>query len=292
MTDVHVPRFADIDQVQHWALSRLLAEGGRVAPRGDPTREILLCSFLLTNPRARKLTSPARNWSEALAVGEFCWHVSGSDDVESLAYYSSAWKSFADADGRVRGSCYGRRIFNKVFHGRSQWELARDLLKRDPSSRRAVVDLQGSLLLHRGDSNDVSCATSMQFLIRDEKLHCSVVMRSNDVIWGLPYDVFLFTMLHEMMAVELGVQLGNYGHFAASLHLYEKHLSLAEKILSEPVRSSGNMAPMADLHELAELLRVELALRRGEEQRLEDSYWSELTTALFNRACNRQKQRV
>jgi thymidylate synthase len=82
----------------------------------------------------------------------------------------------------------------------------------------------------------------MQFILRRGLLDAIVVMRSNDVIWGLPYDMFLFTFLQEMMAVELGVDVGRYHHFAASLHLYEKHRSRAVQILSGPATENGEFA--------------------------------------------------
>jgi thymidylate synthase len=59
-------------------------------------------------------------------------------------------------------------------------------------------------------------------------------MRSNDAIWGLPYDCFVFTMLQELLASQLRCSLGEYVHFAASLHVYERHFSLVERMLKAP----------------------------------------------------------
>jgi thymidylate synthase len=89
----------------------------------------------------------------------------------------------------------------------------------------------------RPSLKDVACAITLQFLIRDDAVHAVVYMRSNDVILGLPYDVFLFTMLQEIISTQLGLKLGQYHHFCGSLHLYDRHIDLAERILATEDRS-------------------------------------------------------
>ena len=112
-------------------------------------------------------------------------------------------------------------------------------------------------------AKDVACTTSIQFLLRSNQLHAIVTMRSNDAIWGLPYDVFLFSMLQELFAAQIGVQLGNYYHFAASLHLYKKHMSLAEDILTVADDPSPPMPPMEATEQLPLFLQGEQSLRSG-----------------------------
>ena len=63
-------------------------------------------------------------------------------------------------------------------------------------------------------------------------------MRSNDIIFGLCNDVFTFSLFQQLMLNELNyrgakVGLGTYNHHAGSLHLYERHYKMADKILSE-----------------------------------------------------------
>jgi thymidylate synthase len=48
-----------------------------------------------------------------------------------------------------------------------------------------------------------------------------VHMRSNDAFLGLPHDIFAFTMMQEIAARELGIEIGKYHHSVASLHLYD-----------------------------------------------------------------------
>ena len=46
-------------------------------------------------------------------------------------------------------------------------------------------------------------------------------MRSNDILWGFPYDVNGFTLIQKAIASILGVELGTYIHNVGSLHAYE-----------------------------------------------------------------------
>jgi thymidylate synthase len=91
-------------------------------------------------------------------------------------------------------------------------------------------------------------------------------MRSNDAIWGLPYDIFLFTMLQELLACELGIEVGTYSHSVASLHLYERHFELARRIVDGPLFPSTEMPKMESQGDLSLFLALEEKLRRGDEE--------------------------
>jgi hypothetical protein len=92
----------------------------------------------------------------------------------------------------------------------------------------------------------VPCTLSLQFLIRDKRLNCIATMRSNDIVWGLTYDVFNFTMIQEYVAVKVGIPLGDYFHNAGSLHLYADRDAKMVKALGEPIRSAPKMDLMPE----------------------------------------------
>src|SRR5690348_4939540 len=128
--------YRSLDEIQSDILRRLLLTGEASSPRCMPTLEARAVSFTLTNPRRRCVVNPERKWSLPLALGEVSWHLAGATDVEDLAYYAQGWKSFADNEGQIRGSCYGAKIFSKSF-GATPWRRVQDLLRTDPSTRRA-----------------------------------------------------------------------------------------------------------------------------------------------------------
>src|SRR5690606_15442205 len=47
---------------------------------------------------------------------------------------------------------------------------------------------------------------------------------------GMPYDLFFYTVLHELVAGWLGAELGDFHHHVGSLHIYENHLDQAEEL--------------------------------------------------------------
>lgn len=90
------------------------------------------------------------------------------------------------------------------------------------------------------------CTTGLQFLLREGKLHLIANMRSNDAYLGLPHDVFCFTMLQEMVARILGVEVGGYWHSVASMHLYDKNRAATRRYLEEGFQRHVEMPPMPE----------------------------------------------
>jgi thymidylate synthase len=48
----------------------------------------------------------------------------------------------------------------------------------------------------------------------------TTMMRSNDVWFGLPYDIVFFTEVQKYIARKMGITAGVYTHFVVSLHMY------------------------------------------------------------------------
>ena len=224
--------FDSVDELYVHVLSAILSKGSWVLPRGAKTLEIAPFAVGLSKPRRRCLTNSARRWSLPLALGEFCWHASGSRELAPLEYYAPRWREFSDDGSLIRGSCYGYRIFGSYEEGISQWERVKAILRSDVSSRRAVLYFGDSTAVDP-QAKDVPCVNTIQFLVRDGRLDAFVSMRSNDVMWGLPYDIFLFTMLQELLACELRIPLGNYYHSVTSMHIYETHVEKARECFGD-----------------------------------------------------------
>lgn len=96
-------------------------------------------------------------------------------------------------------------------------------LKRNPESRRAVIDIRR---LSDMKSDDPACLQHIQYFIRDNKLHCKVLFRSNDACKATFMNAFALIMLQKRIADELGIEVGTYTHRANSFHCYEKDLPL------------------------------------------------------------------
>lgn len=282
---VVIPEFPSADEALLGVLTEILRSGITSSPRGRETREVLGFGFVLRNPRARLISLPARCWSESLAVGELCWHLSQSDDLDFVAYYAPKWQHFSDDGRSVSSSCYGKRIFGGGPD--SQWGRVHQILAMDSSSRRGILTLVDEKSNLRA-AKDVACISSIQFLVREGRLNCITTMRSCDAIWGLCYDLYFCTMLQEMMATQLNVNLGWYRHMCGSLHVYEQFYSMASRIVAEGLASNAEaMAPLTDLSALPQFLRLESALRKNLPGGLKlfehlPDYWRTLAAPLLH----------
>ncbi|MAL25559.1 MAG: hypothetical protein CL820_06605 [Croceicoccus sp.] len=272
-------KFDSSDDVVKWAFEMCRDEGEKVSPRGMLTYEVPVVGFELTSPRKRKISWSKRGWSSGLGAAEAAWHLSGSRDVDILAHYAKSWKKYSDDGLRVNGSCYGAKIFSGGEN--SQWEVAKQILKNDLDSRRSVIvtDATVSSDLY---TLDKSCLTSMQFLVRDGRLHAVVNMRSNDVYLGLPYDIFLFTIFQERMAFELDISLGSYFHIASSFHLYDRDLERVNRKGGFGSSYTQEMATL-DFNEVNNFIAAEVAFRKsGAWLGNVSSGWEELVADLRN----------
>lgn len=93
-------------------------------------------------------------------------------------------------------------------------------LRRNPDSRRAVMTVRDK----DADmwSDDPACLQHIQYFIRNGKLDCMVLFRSNDACKATFMNAFALIMLQKRIAEELGVEVGIYIHRANSFHCYEK----------------------------------------------------------------------
>ena len=220
-------RAKSAEQAFHLVLDHIKKEGIETSPRGLKIKELINCCITITNPRDRIISCPERKINMAYAFGELCWYLSGRNDLRTMKYYSKFMNKCSD-DGETLNSAYGYRIFmgEHPLIPFNQWANAKRLLKEDKDSRQAIIHLHTP---NDKKTKDEVCTLSLQFLIRDNKLNMITTMRSNDIVLGFTYDVFAFTMLMEMMANELNVELGTYYHNAGSMHIYENKFSLLEK---------------------------------------------------------------
>lgn len=131
------------------------------------------------------------------------------------------------------------------------------------------------------------CTTTLQFLLREGRLHIIATMRSNDAYLGLPHDVFCFTMLQEMVARILGVDLGSYRHFVGSMHLYDKNRPAVRRYLDEGFQRHLEMPPMPEgdprpaIRCLFDAERLVRARKRVDAANLGlDPYWADLVRLL------------
>ncbi len=159
-----------------------------------------------------------------------------------------------------------------TYHSRMAEQLPFILreLRRNPDSRRAVVDVREWRHDAAEGNENPACLQHLQFFIRDGKLHLKVLFRSNDACKATFMNAFALIMLQQRMAGELGVEMGTYTHRANSFHCYERDFPLLEGYLRRLDQGEDVTYDYAgDWEEMMEEARPEIAeavekLKRGE----------------------------
>lgn len=213
----------DIDDI-YFILCRDLLHSKKVGN----TRELTNVKIQLTNIGNNVVS--IRDISPSYLIGELLWYFTGRNDMKFISRFSKFWEKISD-DGVTSNSAYG--YIMKKKHGFDQIEKIIELLQKDPDSRRAVINLNeaNERVI---ETKDEPCTIAVQFLLRNGKLDCTTMMRSNDIWFGFPYDVAFFTELQKYVADRLGVGYGFYTHFVTSMHLYDRDAEKVRAIVDDP----------------------------------------------------------
>lgn len=202
------------------------------APVIGNTKELNNYKFVLKDIHQSIIT--IRGISKKYLLAELLWYINERNDKEFIGQFASLWNNISD-DGITNNSAYGYILGKK--YGFNQIEQIIELLKKDPNSRRAVLNISDPAI-NRITTKDMQCTVCLQFLLRDNKLNCTGYMRSNDVWFGLPYDVVYFTFLQKYIAYRLGVGCGSYTHFVGSIHMYLRdEVNIKDMIKNVPEHS-------------------------------------------------------
>lgn len=234
-------KYNNFQEAYYSLIKDVINNGNSVTVRGLDMLELIPKYFEIENPRDRLLNIKCRNKINRYIFGELLWYLSGKDDVEFINKYSKKWKQLSD-DGIHNNSAYGKYIFRQMptkGYGVnydndtkfiSQWDYVKETLKKDKYSRQAVIHIKP---IQMYETKDVTCTFLLHFFVRNNKLDMIVYMRSNDLLYGTTYDVFMFTFLQELMAAELDLKLGIYKHMVSNLHIYKENMKLINIILEE-----------------------------------------------------------
>lgn len=197
-------------------LRTIVKRGYGLESRVGRTREVLDLSLRLHHPEWCVVSRPG--FSRGFMEVEIAQLLGGKYDQEGLARYAPLAGDLITPD-----TAYGPRI-------KHQLRLVRDELKK-PGSRRAILFIGNTTDLAAthyslARNEEMPCTISIQFLLRDRRLHGIVGMRSWDMVWGLSYDVPSFVAVQKALARDLGCDIGQMTVHAGSAHVYERHWDL------------------------------------------------------------------
>jgi thymidylate synthase len=228
---------ATINEIYEVLLKRVYEHGMETAPRGMKVKE-LLAEKVLLDPHDNIITLPGLELNLNYAREELAWYYAATNRIDFSPLIQRIWAQYSD-DGQHVNSAYGHRIFGGHELMPNQWEWVKQKLQEDQDSRQAVININQAF--DKAESTkDFPCTVYCQVFIRDDKLHWITNMRSNDVFFGFRNDIYCFTEMQKRMAEELNIPVGEYIHFAGSMHLYEPQFPKVEALYETRETIQGN----------------------------------------------------
>ena len=184
------------------------------------TKAVFNASFTLDNVSEKVITTPKRKFNADYAAYEWDWYLKGGRDAEEIAKRAKIWaQMFVDGTTEINSN------YGWFWKYNNQLDRVIQELRERPQSRRAIV-----IHYHLDELDrykyDTPCNDALNFYIKDGKLHLTVFARSIDLVYGFCNDQYTFANLMELVAKELGLELGNMHWFITNLHIYPKHYNL------------------------------------------------------------------
>lgn len=218
-------------------IKKILEEGNEEFNKRTKTKiKYLTHKLIQINYRKGVSVINMRKFYPHVAAAELAWMIEGTKKTSFIKKYSKMWDKFEDIPGEVSTS-YGYR-WRKAF-GRDQLKEAINALQKDKTNRQVWVtawDAKEDGLTNIGKTKNVPCPLGFFLNINNNSLDMSVIIRSSDVIVGLPYDIMAYTFLAQSIANTLQINYGNISFYLNHAHIYEPHWELAQKIIKENIK--------------------------------------------------------
>ena len=168
---------------------------------------------------------------------ELLWILQGRTDLKYLEdngvkYWRPDYERSGRTDGTL-GPVYGKQW--RDFNGVDQLKQLVYSIENDPYSRRLMVSAWNPAELK--DMVLPPCHYGFQVYINNETLDLMWQQRSADVFLGLPYDIAMYGLLLEMLALGANLKPGKLIGQLGDCHLYNNHLDQAKIYLGRSNRS-------------------------------------------------------
>lgn len=226
------------------AINKLLETQDTVSGRTGNTFELLHTFITIEDPRQKWIYDRVPPMSIAYALAELVWIINGDDRADIINYWNPSLEKYAGKSEYYHGA-YGKRI--RSHFGFDQLEKAYYALKNNPETRQVVLQIYDTSIdfpVNQGQpqDDDIPCNICSLIKIRNEKLEWSQIMRSNDILLGMPYNFVQFTGLQEILAGWLNLEVGTYNHYSDSLHLYQRDIEKLEMVQGDIIQNADSLS--------------------------------------------------
>lgn len=131
-----------------------------------------------------------------------------------------------------------------------------DGIKRDPFGRRHVVTGWNP-----GQLNEMAlppCHMLHMYSVDPVgKLHTSFVMRSNDVPYGLPFNIMGYALLNHIFAKHLGLIPGELVYMGWDVHIYSNQFDMVNEMLTREPKTLPTLNINKDLATIDDIMNLQ-----------------------------------
>lgn len=165
------------------------------------------------------------------AIGEILWiYQDASNDLDLLRdKYDITWWDNWDIGNHTIGQAYGAVVRNYQLMNKLL-----DDLKSNPFGRRHIINLYQYHDMAQPHGLD-PCAYETIWSVRQVEdrlvLDLTLIQRSSDYLMAGHINKMQYTALMMMVARHCGFEPGMFTHFVQNLHIYDRHLDQAQKLL-------------------------------------------------------------
>jgi thymidylate synthase len=250
---MHVIRVRNVNDALTDGIHHLTKEGEPEPSRDGPVlvaREPVTTVY--SRPWERVLFSPVRDANPFFHLMESVWMMAGRRDSIWLDRYVKNFSARFAEEG-VQHGAYGHRwrehftryadtpdTHSRLIQGRlpehvpiDQITQVAEMLRRDPTTRRAVLTMWDPVVDLNLPSLDLPCNTQVYFRSRPSDDHdvgprvldITVLCRSNDMVMGAyGANAVHMSVMGEIVAGLAGMRPGVYRQVSNNFHVYERDL--------------------------------------------------------------------
>ena len=193
------------------------------------------------------------------AVDELLWiWQKKSNNVRELRGH--VWDAWADEAGSI-GKAYGYQLGVKYKFPEGEFDQVDRVLydlRNNPASRRILTSLYNF-----ADLSEMAlypCAYSMTFNVSGNTLNAILNQRSQDMLTANNWNVCQYAVLVHMFARAAGLEPGELVHVIADAHIYDRHVPMVEKILSNPQYAAPQLSVDPDVSDFYAFTRDSFSL--------------------------------
>ena len=205
------------------------------------------------------------------AIDEILWiWQKKSNNVHDLN--SHIWDSWADETGSI-GKAYGYQLGVKHKYKEGEFDQVDRVLfdlKNNPASRRIMTNIYTFADLN--EMHLYPCAYSMTFNVSGDTLNGILNQRSNDVAVANNWNVVQYAVLMHMFAQVSGLKAGELVHVIADAHLYDRHIPVVKKMLTNPEFPAPKFIMNKDIKNFYDFTVDDFALENYEFNKIEEKF--------------------